>query len=112
MQTCGRFAPIIGNNLIIYQENPHKVYPGEEFLEAGIKIAFIVTFGIRRLWISYNLKFMKKIFHHLSGKARIMLQDDMSTKDRPFHFQLLVVLILLSTVLYIGFYIVKAIATT
>jgi hypothetical protein len=54
-------------------------------------------------------KAMKKIFQALSIKAKSLLETDLATKDRPLPFQVVVITLLLSTVLFISYSIIQAI---
>lgn len=57
--------------------------------------------------LQYNA--MKKIFQTLSVKAKSLLETDLATKDRPVSFQVVVVTLLLSIVLFISYSLIQAI---
>jgi len=53
---------------------------------------------------------MKKMLKDLQTKAETVLQKELATKDRPFGFRILVVLLLVINIFLIAFSIIKIIA--
>jgi len=53
---------------------------------------------------------MKKMLKNLQTKAEAVLQKELATKDRPFGFRVLVVLLLAINIFLITFCIIKIIA--
>jgi len=50
---------------------------------------------------------MKKFFGDINNKLKNIAEEDLATKDRPVNFQLIVILLLLSTVFFLSFCVIQ-----
>jgi len=54
-----------------------------------------------------NEAVMKKFFGDINNKLKNIAEENLATKDRPVNFQLIVILLLLSTVFFLSFCVIQ-----